>query len=513
MDEGPGARRYGPRMRSKPAITLAGCLALAALSLLLPSVPTTDPWGWIVWGRELAHGSLNTAIGGAPSWKPLPVLFTAPLSLSGSATPDLWLVAARTGGLVSLVLAYHLAARAAGCAAGVSAVLFVATTGGWTRAMAYGYSEPILDALVLAAAERHLSGSRRTALGLLAFGSLARPELFAFAGLYGLWLVVRDRRALIGVAAALLAVPALWLGGDWIGAGNPLHGGDLAKLYSNLTTTQMLQGLPTVMGWPTLALAVISLAVAVALRDRLTLALAAWALAWVALVVLLPAFGGPGSTRFLLPPAVLVCVVAGVAIGRAARIPPLRSSRFVAAAATVGVLGILPQVLGGETSAVYHSLLASRSRAHIQTDLRRIASTVVHMHVPVCGRISLPSRLGWNRGALAWEFRTGLDKVQPRPSSPDLSTRSSVRFESDAYAHRPPAPASAGSERTPSVHATSMWLPPKGAVFFMPMRDARVQVSESGFRALYTVRDGNWTAVAVCPHAGRPVGLRPRPAP
>jgi hypothetical protein len=59
----------------------AGCLALAAATLLIPSAPTTDPWGWIVWGREIVHLQFSTAIGGAPSWKPLPVLFTAPLSL------------------------------------------------------------------------------------------------------------------------------------------------------------------------------------------------------------------------------------------------------------------------------------------------------------------------------------------------------------------------------------------------------------------------------------------------
>jgi hypothetical protein len=34
---------------------IAACLALASLSLLLPSEPSYDPWAWLVWGRELAH--------------------------------------------------------------------------------------------------------------------------------------------------------------------------------------------------------------------------------------------------------------------------------------------------------------------------------------------------------------------------------------------------------------------------------------------------------------------------
>jgi len=106
------------------------CLALALLSLLTPSVPTTDPWGWIVWGREVAHLDLDTSQGGSPSWKPLPVLFTTPLAIFGDALPEAWLVVARTGGLFGLVLVVVLAVRLAGdrrraiavCAGSVAAV-------------------------------------------------------------------------------------------------------------------------------------------------------------------------------------------------------------------------------------------------------------------------------------------------------------------------------------------------------------------------------------------------------
>ena len=72
-------------MKRRGLIAAAACVGLAAASLLIPSAPTTDPWGWIVWGREIAHLQLQTAIGGAPSWKPLPVLFTTPFSVFGGA--------------------------------------------------------------------------------------------------------------------------------------------------------------------------------------------------------------------------------------------------------------------------------------------------------------------------------------------------------------------------------------------------------------------------------------------
>ena len=47
------------RIRLPSGTLAAACLALAALSLLGPSQPTTDPWGWIVWGHQLVYGALG----------------------------------------------------------------------------------------------------------------------------------------------------------------------------------------------------------------------------------------------------------------------------------------------------------------------------------------------------------------------------------------------------------------------------------------------------------------------
>src|SRR4051794_24178572 len=117
-------------------MTALVCLALAALSLLVPSAPTTDPWGWIVWGHELLYGGFTTVLGGAPSWKPLPVLFTTPLALFGGAAPALWLIVARAGGLYSLVAARRLGDRLGGPHAGVLAAAGPGARSGWARAVA-----------------------------------------------------------------------------------------------------------------------------------------------------------------------------------------------------------------------------------------------------------------------------------------------------------------------------------------------------------------------------------------
>ena len=51
---------------------------------------------------------------GGPSWKPLPVVFTTPLSITGSAAPALWLIIARAGGLLAVAGAAVLATRLGG---------------------------------------------------------------------------------------------------------------------------------------------------------------------------------------------------------------------------------------------------------------------------------------------------------------------------------------------------------------------------------------------------------------
>ena len=164
------------RLRGPWPRMVAGCAAIAGLSLLLPSAPTTDPWGWIVWGREVLHLDLSTVVPGPPSWKPLPVLVTTPLALTGAAAPALWLFVARLGALGSLVVAARLSARLAGPWAAVIAVAGLVLSTDWLRAFAHGYTEPLAVGLLLAAVDQHLSERPRRALALAALAALTRPR-------------------------------------------------------------------------------------------------------------------------------------------------------------------------------------------------------------------------------------------------------------------------------------------------------------------------------------------------
>src|SRR5437588_11438931 len=213
---------------------LAAALTLAAVSLLIPSTPSYDPWSWLVWGREIVHFDLQTT--GGPSWKPLPMVFVTVFSLFGRAAPDLWLIVARAGAVMAVVMVFKVAAtftrlliarpegagapgaplaqRAAALApsllAGLIAAVTLALSGGFLSDNALGYSEGLLTAVVLIAVERHLDGRPRQAFAVGFLAALDRPEIWLFWGAYGLWLLWRDpgaRRLVIGL---FVLIPVVW---------------------------------------------------------------------------------------------------------------------------------------------------------------------------------------------------------------------------------------------------------------------------------------------------------------
>src|SRR3954468_16593028 len=156
------------RLLSRPmAKPIAICLALGALSLLLPSEPSYDPWAWMVWGRELARFELDT--NGGPSFKPLPVLVTAVFSpfskVNDGIPPALWLVIARAGGVLAFYEGFPVAGRFPGRPRGGACGVAARFTGGprgvrwgsgvlaavarlltplWLRYMAHGNEAPMV---------------------------------------------------------------------------------------------------------------------------------------------------------------------------------------------------------------------------------------------------------------------------------------------------------------------------------------------------------------------------------
>jgi hypothetical protein len=333
-----------------PLVALA-CVVLAALSLLIARQTTYDPTAWLIWGREIVHGDLSTSAG--PSWKPLPIVVTAPASLLGDpGQQQVWLVVARAATLAALVLTYRLATRLGGPVAGVIAAGSLALSSGFATREFRGNSEGLLVALALGAVEAHLAGHRRAAFALLAGTALLRPEMLLFAAAYGVWLAwdARGRRrlgvlAMTGAAGALIVaawvVPEKVGSGEWLRAANralvPVAGSPATAAHPFLATfTTAAPLLP----WPIYA-AGVALVVAAALEARRTrrwslpLALAAFATAVMVVVALMAERGFTGNPRYLTVPVALTCVLGAAGLTGLASVA---RSRWPARAAAVAIV-------------------------------------------------------------------------------------------------------------------------------------------------------------------------------
>ena len=177
------------------------CVVLAALSAaILPTVPSYDPWSWIVWGREVTDPHMSFIVNGGPSWKPLPMIFTTIYGVLGGPAPTLWVITARIGGLLALWGTWKLTSRLAGggwlgAFAGLLAAIGIVLTGrhdqAWYYYFLHGTSEAILVGVTVWAVDRILDGKHGQAYLLMVAGGLIRPEWWPFLGLYAIWLWFR----------------------------------------------------------------------------------------------------------------------------------------------------------------------------------------------------------------------------------------------------------------------------------------------------------------------------------
>ena len=204
--------------------------------------PGYDPYGWLIWGYQTLHLSLD--LGGAPSWKPLPFLFTVPLSLFGTHALTLWMTFATAVSLSGSIFAgrivYRLTlpsdgdidtyTRWAAIAAGVFAGVALLGINQWIHLFLSAQLDTIIVALVLAAIDMHLSGHPRWAYALLVLAALGRPETWPFTGLYSLWAwrAIPAMRKFLAFGLAL--IPLMWFGVPTITNARPLVSAELAEL-------------------------------------------------------------------------------------------------------------------------------------------------------------------------------------------------------------------------------------------------------------------------------------------
>jgi hypothetical protein len=448
--------------RSPARSTIAPCLALAVASLALPSALGYDPWAWLVWGRELAHGTLDTT--GGPSWKPLPSLLIVPLTPLGDATPAAWLVVVRAAALAAPLLAFRIAHRLTGSAAAgvVAGVAVVLCADAFITALR-GYSEPLLTASVLAAVYAWLRGRPLAALVALAIAGLARPEAWPFCLLAGV-AVARMRRHEPGGAVAPLALavlaPCVWLALDLIGSGDALRSGEVADASLQGTGGKASDPALAVLGnlfeaviAPVLVLAAVGFAVAVRRRQRPVLALSAMTAGWAAIVAIMAEAGFTGSRRYLAVPATLLCVIAGIGFDALRLRLPTGRLRLIGA----GVAVVAFAAFGATRARTDVRLLRLATRQETQLRDLRLA-------VRRAGGADAVRRSGtvvvnpYVQSALAWRLRMPLSHVVGTwtPRSQRRVTLPAIVFRAPAKlaGRRPVVPPGARAEQ---VAAAGGW--------------------------------------------------------
>jgi hypothetical protein len=344
----------------------AGLLVLAIVVVRWANTrPGFDPYGWLTWGHQTWIGHLDT--NAAPSWKPLPYIFTLPYALFGHYQLWLWMVTAVAIALSGMVFAARIAYRvvdapAARRWAAVVAALFAALTFDTITQRTPLYSiwhyilsdqsDPMIVALCLAAIDMHLAKRYRWAFACGVLAGLGRPEVWALLGPYWIWLWLRQpqmRRYLVFgvVAMAFLwfGIPALTSRSAFVSADNAFYSG--RRLHHDLifgTIGRFLDLQPRAVE----IAALVSLALAAWRRDRVTLAMAGMVVVWMVVEVAMVIHGWPGVPRYMFEPAGVLGVIAAIGLGRLLLEPPqLRAPVGAVACVAVAalVIGSLPTAL------------------------------------------------------------------------------------------------------------------------------------------------------------------------
>jgi hypothetical protein len=414
------------------------CLGAAIVSwAVLPSVVSYDPWSWLVWGREVSDPALPFVISGGPSWKPLPFLFTTLWGLAGGGAPTLWLITARTGGLLGIVAGGRLAQRLAGggrtgaVAAGLGA-FGVVLTEQWMYYFLRATSEPLVVGATLWAIDRLLAGRRTQALWLGIALALMRPESWPLLALYALWLGVRDpgyRRGTMRLMllAGLALVPVLWFVPPWIGSGDALLAAQHAAAYDGQLGRDPARALLTRGANDQVAPLLIAGILFVALawrrdRDRTVLALGVGVIAWWAIVVAMTAIGYPGLERFYLPAAAVISVLGAAGIASLAALAGRAAGRQ-GDAVFAGSLAVLVAIsVWGSSQRISDAWsnvgLASQASRMITRMEHVVAAAGGQRVLYRCGARSFVAVNHSLATALAWYLHVPLERVSGVMSAP-----------------------------------------------------------------------------------------------
>jgi hypothetical protein len=404
-------------------------LSTGAVILLISTVlvvwartrPSYDAYGWMVWGYQTLHASLD--LGGAPSWKPVPFLFTVPFALFGHYQMWLWMITACAVALAGPVFGARIAFRLCGSteprhesdslrrsAPYLAAFVAGAAVLGIEDYLHYilsSQSDPMLVTFLLAAIDMGLIGRYRWALVFAVLTGLGRPEVWPFLGLFMLWCWFKVPRMRWMIIAGIVLIGFMWFGIPTITNGRPDVAGQLAKgsprelksnqLVGTIKRFHEMQYLPV---WIAAAFAVVLAAVR---RNRIVLALGVGVVAWLIVEIAFAYHGWPALPRYMFEAAGVVAVLAGVAVGWLVRdLPQIVRGAPAWAGIVVAAVLVIAMIPGAVSRARAErlDLRHERARTHeislLQGATRALGGT---RHILNCGQpvtdVGYVSSLAW----------------------------------------------------------------------------------------------------------------------
>jgi hypothetical protein len=384
--------------------------------------PSYDAFGWLVWGYQTLHLSLD--LGGAPSWKPLPYLFTVPYALFGHYQLWLWMITAVSLSLAGCAFAGRIAYRLtlhesaidgegggdrhyAALAAAVFAGVALLGLEDYVHYILSVQSDPIIVTFTLAGIDMYLSGRPRWAFAFGVVAGLGRPEAWCLLGPYSvyLWLRVPSLRRM--VAAGWLLILFFWFGIPTITNHRPFVSAQLAERSPRKLTNGVILGtlgrFTELQYLPMWIAALVSVAWAAVRRNWLALWLAGGAVLWVIVEVAFALHGWPGLPRYMFEAAALAVVLASAAVGWALiEAPRLRPGLprwagvpLLAALVATLVPGAVARVRSERTD-IKHERGRTHEIAFLKTTLDSLGG---YKHVRACGE---PVTIVEYASALAW---------------------------------------------------------------------------------------------------------------
>jgi hypothetical protein len=332
----PGASRANFLRRWTASPWLYVCVAIVIASYFIlrwaRTSPGYDPYGWLTWGYQTLHGSLD--LKGAPSWKPITYMFTLPYSLFGHLSWWLWRVTSLSlslgGPIAGGTIAYRLVRRddetiwpavIAALFAGIGICMIVQ----YWHYMLSSQSDSILVTFVLVGINQLLSKRYGWACTFFAAAGLGRPEAWIILGPVMLWTLWTQPQLRTLVIAEIAVMAFLWFivpviaGAPWDIA-QKLAQHSVRELHSNKFFGTIQRYLDLTL-WPVLVTAAGTFVWAIVRRDWRVLGLALVPILWMVVELWFVLSNGfPGVPRYMFEAAATTIVLAAVGIGWLSRI-------------------------------------------------------------------------------------------------------------------------------------------------------------------------------------------------